>query len=432
MSNKLNILMEILGLLEDDKVRMSTFINPEVFGSISDEERKKWYARARGAENTYQEFYYSNRALGYDHAKAKALAVDAIKKERDKVSGEHVLNRGKKDDDENRGEGVAGVAGEKEASIERKDAIKKFISNVKTEFKDYPGADSVLSVLLIQHGFDELIPKSSIPSYDHISKLIRDLEASGKTKWKSTPISIITAKPPDGLGIPQRTYYKVMDYIKQHANVLRHNESFLTGLTSLFAKEKGQPKEKTFKLSNMEPMVDIIRRDMDRSPFKYHGLHIQGLMKEHGEDMFTDLPNVQHQYGGTALIIPIGSNTNLNQVLKKSIPGKKVFLFGFNKQSQPLRKGWEGFTYKTVDNPTLIGSYALSSESKAESLLRDFREGFQCCNYQHASGSCDCGRGACHWQGFPSVGEDMERECPDYNRRTDENLTEVISWINTG
>lgn len=415
MSNKLSMLLELMDLIEDDKVRMSTFIDPEVFSKISDEERKEFYARARSAKTPYDEFYWSNRALGYKSAKAKALAMDAVKKEQGRISTEYVLNKKSKDGDDS-GEGVAGVKGEEGASLERRDAIKKFISNVKSEFSDYPGADKVLSVLLIQHGFDELIPKSSIPSYDQISGLIRDLDAQGKTKWKSTPMTLLTTKPPEGLGVPIRTYYKVMDYIKKHAGVLRHNESFLTGLTSLFSPTKGGSKEKGFKLSNMEPMIDVIKRDMDRSTFKYHGLHVQGLMKEQGEDMLTDLPSVQHVYGGTALIIPIGSGSNLNQILKKAVPGKKVILFGFNKQPQALRKGWEGFPYKTVEHPTLLGSYALSPESKAESLLRDIEEGFQCCNYQHASGSCNCGRGSCQWKGFPSVGENMERECPDYNK----------------
>jgi hypothetical protein len=104
--------------------------------------------------------------------------------------------------------------------------------------------------------------------------------------------------------------------------------------------------------------------------------------------------------------------TNLKQVLRKAIPGKKVILFGFDSKPQPLRKGWEGFPYKLVKNPTVVGSYSLSSESKSESILK-MMEGFQCDLYDHANLACGMNR-PCDWKGFPSVGEDMKRECLDY------------------
>jgi hypothetical protein len=354
------------------------------------------------------------KALGLPSNKARQLAKDTLKKE--KMHGHTSEHDVYKNDSKSSGfERASGETEDTDVALKRKEAVLSLISDVKDEFEGKPDALKVLSVNLIQHGFDEIIPTSKIPHYEEISKLLRkaDEEAGkrGKVRGKSTSLAIVTGKPEDGcLGIPARTYYSVMDYLKSRAKSLTYsNESFMSGLSSLF----GGSSE--FKLSNLEPMEQIIKRDINNYKYKGYGLHLQGVTTEEGEDMLQGIPAVKHQYQGDALIIPLESGTNFKKVLKKAIPGKRVILFGYDTKPQPLRKGWEGFQYKLVHNPTVIGTYSLSPETKSESILKMLSEGFQCEHYDHANLACSKNR-PCDWKGFPSVDIDnsMKRECLDY------------------
>jgi len=427
MNYKLNKLLEILNLVEDDKVRMGTFINKDVFGNISDEERKKWARKASEADDEYHQLYFANRALGYDRVTALNYARHHIYKETKKIKGkggkeqprqesEHSVFRGHSGEKET-GSGFEKASGHKTVSVERKEAITNLIDKAKTKFEKNPDAIKVLAVTLIQHGFDEIIPPAKIPFYDNIIQLIKKAEADAEVdtgakgkrmRGKSTDFALVTDAPPNGLGITRRLYYDVMGFLKDNAKSLQHNEAFMAGLKSIFG---GKPSE--FKLSNLEPMIDVIKRDLNNNKFKSYGLHLQGVTKEEGEDMLKDVPSIKHQYQGDALLIPLEPKTNLKSVLKKAIPGKKVILFGFDSKPHPLRKGWEGFPYKLVNNPTVVGSYSLSTESKSESLLKLLSEGFQCQNYDHSTLSCGLNR-ECGWKGFAGMGEDMKRECLDF------------------
>lgn len=417
MDSKLNKLLEILDFIEDQKIRMGTYINPSDIADLSDKERNAWYKKASNAEDELHQLYYANRAIGYEHHQALNLARIHVRKELRRQRSEHDAFTGsKKSGEANSAEsGFETVPAEKtDISPERKEAVLNLIDKVKNKFSKNPDALKVLSINLIQHGFDEIIPSSKIPHYNEISQLLKKAEAENKTKWKSTPISLVLGEPPHGLGITQRTYYNVMKYLKQNVKSLQYNESFMTGLNKIFGGEKTASGKNTheFKLSNLEPMEDVIKRDINNYKFKSYGLHLQGVTTEEGEDMLKDVPSIKHQYQGDALLIPLEPKTNLKQVLRKAVPGKKVILFGFDTNPKPLRKGWEGFPYKMVTNPTVVGSYSLSSESKSESLLIVL-EGFQCKNYDHSVLACGMDR-PCGWKGFPSIGEDMKRECLDY------------------
>jgi hypothetical protein len=411
MINKLDKLLEILDFIEDQKVRMGTFINPSDIADISDKERDAWYKKASNADNEFKQLYYANRAIGYSHYQAENLAKMHVRKESGgRQSSEHAAFPGNYITT-----GFENAPGEDDVSLERKEAVLKLIDKVKNKFSKNQDATKILAVNLIQHGFDEIIPPAKIPYHGEISQLLKKVEAEGKTKWKSTPLALVTGKPPYGLGIDQRVYYKVMNYLKSNVKALQHNESFMTSLSSLFGKERTASSKHptTFKLSNLEPMLDVIKRDIDNYGFKSYGLHLQGVTKEEGEDMLKDVPSIKHQYQGDALLIPLEPKTNLKSVLRKAIPGKKVILFGYDSKPKPLRKGWEGFPYKLVSNPTVVGSYSLSTESKSESL-KIVLEGFQCKNYDHPNLACNKNR-PCGWKGFPSIGEDMKRECLDYS-----------------
>lgn len=428
MTSKLSKLLEILDLIEDDKARMGSFIDTKVINKFQENPKWKeiaarWARKSSEASNEEDRLTYANMALGYipdvlkelgmKADKARLLARDQLRKEKAHgVSSEHDVY---KQGEEGGSSGFERVAG-KSVSPERKDAVINLIDGAKKTFKDDPDSLRSLAVNLIHFGFDEIVPTTKIPHYGEITKLMKDLEAKGKTKWKSTPYALALEKPPLGLGIPQRTYYKVMGYLKDHVKDLQHNESFMTGLQSLFGGEKTASGKHTteFKLSNLEPMETVIKRDINNYKFKSYGLHLQGVTKEEGEDMLKDVPSIKHQYQGDALLIPLEPKTNLKSVLRKAIPGKKVILFGFDNQPKPLRKGWEGFPYKLVSNPTVVGSYSLSPESKSESLLKMILEGFQCNHYNHSKLACGFAERPCGWKGFPSIGENMKRECSDY------------------
>jgi len=414
INSKSSKLLEILDLIEDDKARMGTFIKASDFNRISAEERKKWIKKSEEAAHNSDEvkqFYYANRALGIPHLKALGLAKDAQKKEWGRLSSEHDVF--KQDQDKGGTSGFEKVSGKgEEASddiLKRKETVINMINAVSAKFKGNPDAQKVLALNLIQYGFDEIVPVNKIPFYSEISQVLskEDIKKSRKQSF-----ALVTAKPPEGLGVNWRMYYKVVDYLKQYLKDNQIGESFMSGLSSLFGSEGKNPTE--FKLSNLEPMVDIIKRDINNYKFKGYGLHLQGVTTEEGEDMLRDIPNIKHQYQGDALLIPLEGKTNLKTLLKKAIPGKRVLLFGYDTKPQPLRKGWEGFQYKLVKNPTVVGSYTLSSESKSESLLILLSEGFQCQHYNHSTTSCGMIERPCDWKGFAGIGEDMQRECLDY------------------
>ena len=416
MPNKSINLLELLNLIEDDKARMGTFIKASYFGNISDKERKMWIKKSEGAahnSNEVMQLYYANRALGIPSSKAMNLAKDTLKKEWKRLSSEHDVY---KQDSEKQGssgfERVSGGGETADVNLNRKDTVIKMINRVSDKFKSNSDALKVLTVNLVQHGFDEIIPTNKIPYYSEVSKVMKEMEATGKAKWKSTPLNLVMDKPPYGLGISKRTYYNVMGYLKKYLRDNHLQESFMSSLSSLFGDSGKNPTE--FKLSNLEPMVDIIKRDINNYKFKNYGLHLQGVTTEEGEDMLRDIPNIKHQYQGDALLIPLEGKINLKNLLKKAIPGKRVLLFGYDTKPQPIRKGWEGFQYKVVKNPTVVGSYTLSSESKSESLLILLSEGFQCQHYRHSTASCGMIERPCDWKGFAGIGEDMKRECLDY------------------
>jgi hypothetical protein len=411
MDYKVNKLLELLNLIEDDKTRMGTFIDPEVIkkSKLTDDERKAYYKKASEAEDELHKLYFSNMAVGYESSKAMSLAKDTLKKEWGRHSSEHDAYKA---GEEGGSSGFERVAGEDDSvSPDRKEAVTNLIKGAKDHFKGNDDALKILAAHLVHFGFDEIVPSSGIPHYGEISKLLKRLEDEGKGKRKSTLLAAIEDQPPDGLGISRRQYYNVMNYLKDNAKSLQH-ESFVTGLTSLFGGGKG-PAE--FKLSNLEPMIDVINRDMQNYNFKNFGIHLQGVSTESGEDMLKDIPSVKHEYQGDVLLMPIDPKMNLKKTLKKAQPGKKVILFGFNSKAAPVRKGWEGFPYKLVTNPIVIGSYSLSPESKSESLLI-MLEGFQCQHYVHATLSCGLNKGRpCGWKGFPSVNpDDMQKECTDF------------------
>jgi hypothetical protein len=414
VNSKSSKLLEILNLIEDDKARMGTFIKASDFDRISDEERKKWIKKSEEAahnSNEVKQFYYANRALGIPHLKALGLAKDAQKKEWGRLSSEH--DAFKQDQDKGGSSGFEKVSGGKEDAsdvLKRRETVLNMINDVSAKFKGSPDAQKVLALNLIQHGFDEIIPVNKIPFYNEISQVLHKEDAK-KTRRQS--FALVTGKPPDGLGVNWRVYYKVVDYLKQYLKDNPIAESFMSGLSSLFGDTSGKnPTE--FKLSNLEPMVDIIKRDINNYKFKGYGLHLQGVTTEEGEDMLRDIPNIKHQYQGDALLVPLEGKTNLKNLLKKAIPGKRVLLFGYDTKPQPIRKGWEGFQYKLVKNPTVVGSYTLSSESRSESLVKYLSEGFQCQHYRHSTTSCGLIERPCDWKGFAGIGEDMKRECLDY------------------
>lgn len=454
MTNKLSKLLEILDLIEDDKARTGSFIDSRVINKFQElpdwkEIATKWTKKSSEASDEETRLTFANMALGYipkvlkplkdkwdeEHkgekgernpfsTSARLLARDALKKERaNKVSSEHDMYKEKEDGDEASGFGQ--VAGKSSVSIERKEAVSNLIAAAKKKFGSDEDAMKSLGINLVFFGFDEIIPPASIPHYSDISSLIRKVEAEGERKksaagkllrGRATPTALALEKPPYGLGVPQRTYYKVIGFLKDRVKGIQHNESFMTGLQALFGGEKtasGKP-SKEFKLSNLEPMEDVIKRDISNYKFKNYGLHLQGVTKEEGEDMLKEVPSIKHQYQGDALLIPLDAKAKLKTILKKAIPGKKVILFGFDTQPKPLRKGWEGFPYKLVTNPTVVGSYSLSPESKSESLLKMISEGFQCNHYDHSKLACGYAERPCGWKGFPSIGEDMRRECSDY------------------
>lgn len=450
MESKASKLISLLCLVEDDKARMGTFIDPRVlkrFKELPDWEKisKENARKSRDARNEEDRLTYANMALGYvpevlnalkdewekEHGKekdangkkksnpfsrsARSLAKDQLKREKHFNSSEHDVYPAKETEhgDSNATGFERAASPNKDVTPGSKEAIINLINAYKKRFNT-EAAQKALSVYLIQGGVDEVIPSKYIPYYHEVSKLMKKMEDDGEigvhTKAAGSPSTVITK----GLGINPKMYHQYVSFLRDHSSELQHEsfyEAFLTGLTSLF----GGGKDKEFKLSNLEPMIDIIKRDMKGSKYKSFGLHLQGVTKEDGEDMLKTVPNVRHEYQGDALLIPLDGKTSLNQILKKAIPGKRVVLFGYDSKAQPLRKGWEGFPYKMVTNPTVVGSYSLSTESKAESLKKMF-EGFQCQNYAHATLSCGLSEGrSCHWKGFPSIDPaDMQRECLDF------------------
>lgn len=189
-------------------------------------------------------------------------------------------------------------------------------------------------------------------------------------------------------------------------------ESFMSSFSSLFG---SATPSKLFTLSNLEPLLNVLKRDLQNNDYKYYGIHLQGVVKEAGKDMLnTTIPNIKHQYQGEVLVDVIDPNTNLIKLLSKSIPGKKIIVFGTDKAPRPIKKGWENFQYKLMKDPTVIGIYSMSSETKSESLKKLF-EGFQCENFQHSTQSCKI-KEVCNWKGFPSVSTNdiNKKECIDY------------------
>ena len=405
--SKVGKLLEFLkSIEEEDKFRSGNFIQADTFKDSEDSEKEHWYKMASRESDEFMKQYYMNRGLGMSHTKAKQAAYNS---QRDKFRHKEVdLDAPKHDEEGSYGSGYDSVEGEKEVSLERKEAITNLIKKAKSNFKGDEDLMKVLSLHLVKFGFDEVIPSNQIPYYTEVSKILKDSEDAedrGKGRGKSTLMSVST----DKIGVSNHAYYKVMSFLKDNAKALQHNESFGGAFKSLF----GKPGEEQFKLSNLEPMVDVIKRDIRQAKFKNYGLHLQGVTTEGGEDMLSGVPNIQHQHQGEALVVVLDNKVSIGKILKKAKPGKRVILFGFDSKPQDLRKGFENFPYKVAINPTVIGSYTLSTESKSESLLRSFREGFQCSNYLHSTGGCEY-HDQCPWQGFPSVSDDMNRECAEY------------------
>lgn len=394
--SKVGKLLEFLkSLSEDDMYRSGKFISADTFKNSGDDEKAHWYKMASKEDDEITKQYYMNRGLGMSHTSAKMAARNTM---RDKLRH--------KDKELDSGAGYEDQESSQAPSLERKEAIKALISKAKKTFEGNDALLKVLSLYLVKFGFDEIVSPDQIPFYKEVSKLLRDDDNSEKGKGRGATTLMPIA---DKLGVSTHNYYKVVSFLKDNAKSLQHNESFGGAFKSLFG-EKG---ETQYKLSNLEPMVDVIRRDIRQSKFKNYGLHLQGVTTEGGEDMLSGIPSIQHQYQGDALVVVLDGKTPIEKYLKKAKPGKRVILFGFDEAPQNLRKGFENFPYKVAKNPVVLGSYTLSSESKSESLLSFLQEGFQCSNYQHATGGCQF-QNQCQWKGFPSVGSDMNRECMEY------------------
>lgn len=390
-------------ILETTKRRMGIDIDPSVFDRISDAERNKWYKVAQNATSEFKQLYAIYRGIGYPHTRAHQLAYDTLKKEKQAGVGELE-------------EPDVHASKEPEAHEDPhsyRELGYHLIKSIKDKFPNDADALKILTLHLIRGfpqdpdnvTFDEFIPHKDIPYYEEVSKVLKRGEdatayyqdydpetkepkftmVKGKKKpvmvgnpmaWKGgTVLNMIKDPPPDGLGITGSHYYKVRDYL---GKIIREyiaaaddegwvKEAFFSNVMKVF----GDKEEKVFKLSNLEPLEQIVKRDMGSNKYKNYGIHVQGLLTSEGEDVIKDsqLHSIKHVFDGDVVLTPV-TQDNIGTALKKAIPGKKVILFGFDSASKPIGKGWEKFQYRVATDPMLLGVYRIADSSKSESLLR--------------------------------------------------------------
>ncbi len=372
MTNVASVLQTIYQILEDDKTRMGVNIDPKMFDRISDAKRTEFSKRASAATNEYEKLYWIYRAIGYPDKKSQYLAIDTMKKDKDVVGVEDVdiYTRGGTEEPE------------VDVSLHYKDLGYYLIKEVRKRFPNDDNALKILTLHLIRGfpqdpdnvTFDEYMPHEDIPHYKEVLAVLHRGEkktAEHPMAWKGGTVQdMITDPPPEGLGITRSHYYRVREFlghaIAEYKEIQRDEmgEAFISNIIKLFG-------DKEHKLSNMEPLEHIINRDTKVNKYKHYGIHLQGVLKDSGGgDVIkdSDIVNIKHQYTGSAMVLPLEGN-NLQKILKKAVPGKKVILFGANDKPKPLGKGWENFQYRIMTDPVVLGVYTISPENKSESLI---------------------------------------------------------------